>query len=104
MTRLTRRVFPAVVLSAGCGFVFPALLGAQEYTIKLVASGLAQPTGIALDDDFLYFTEVPTPGVAGGMNAVKKLDLEDGTITTLHMGEPQPVNIAIARDGSVYWT
>jgi DNA-binding beta-propeller fold protein YncE len=104
MTRLTRRVFPAVFLSALCSFSFPGLLHAQTYTIKVVASGLAQPTGIALDHGLLYFTEVPTPGVAGGKNAVKKLDLEDGSITTLHIGEPQPVNIAVARHGSIYWT
>ena len=87
-----------------CTFALPRLSQAQSYTIKHVASGLNKPTGIAIDDGVLYFTEVPTPGVPGGMNAVKKLDLEDGTITTLHMGEPQPVNITVGRDGTIYWT
>ena len=98
---MTRRVFPALMVL--CTFALPGLSQAQSYTFKVVASGLAKPTGIAIDDDVIYFTEVPAPGVAGGMNAVKKLELEDGTIKTLHFGEPQPVNIALGRDGSIYW-
>ncbi len=104
MTRLTRRIFPALPLAVVCSFALPGLLQAQSYNVSILASGLDAPTGIAIDDDVIYFTEVPTPGVTGGMNAVKKLELEDGSITTLHMGEPQPVNIAVARDGSIYWT
>ena len=103
MTRLTRSFFPALVLLAMCTVAMPRLLQAQSYTVKVVASGLDKPTGIAFDDDVIYFTEVPTPGVTGGMNAVKKLDLEDGSITILHMGEPQPVNITVGRDGTIYW-
>ena len=103
MTRLTRSFFPALVLLAMCTIAMPRLLQAQSYTVKVVASGLDKPTGIAFDDDVIYFTEVPTPGVTGGMNAVKKLDLEDGSITLLHMGEPQPVNITVSRDGTIYW-
>ena len=103
MTRLTRSFFPALVLLAVWTVALPQLLHAQSYTVKVLASGLDKPTGIAFDDDVIYFTEVPTPGVTGGMNAVKKLDLEDGSITLLHMGEPQPVNITVARDGTIYW-
>jgi DNA-binding beta-propeller fold protein YncE len=103
MTRLNRSFFPALALIVVCTFALPRLSKAQSYTVKLVASGLNKPTGIALDDDVIYFTEVPTPGVAGGMNAVKKMELEDGSITTLHMGEPQPVNITVGRDGTIYW-
>ena len=103
MTRLTRSFYPALVLLAMCTIMMPRLLEAQSYTVKVLASGLDKPTGIAFDDDVIYFTEVPTPGVTGGMNAVKKLDLEDGSITILHMGEPQPVNITVGRDGTIYW-
>jgi DNA-binding beta-propeller fold protein YncE len=102
MTRLIRSIFPAITLIAVVStFTVPAF--SQSYTVTVLASGLNKPTGIALNHDVLYFTEVPDPGIAGGMNAVKKLDLDDGTITTLHTGEPQPVNIAVARDGSIYW-
>jgi DNA-binding beta-propeller fold protein YncE len=103
MTRLTRRVFSGVALSAVCGFASKEAR-AQKYTVKVVASGLVQPTGIAFEDDFIYFTEVPSPGIAGSDNTVKKLDLDDKTITTLHTGDPQPLNLAIARDDSIYWT
>ncbi len=103
MTHMARWVFSALTLMVICAFVVPGFLCAQSYTVTIVASGLNKPTGIAIDDDVIYFTEVPSPGIAGGMNAVKKLELEDGSITTLHMGEPQPVNIAVGRDGSIYW-
>jgi len=103
LTRLTRQSIPALGLLVICAFALPELLQAQSYKVTLVVSGLNKPTGLAIDDDVLYFTEVPTPGVTGGMNAVKQLDLEDKTITTLHMGEPQPVNIAVGPDGSLYW-
>ena len=76
---------------------------AQEYKLKVVASGLAKPTGIAVDDDKIYFTEVPVPGVAGGANAVKRLNLDNGRIKTLHTGEPEPLNIVVGSDGTIYW-
>jgi DNA-binding beta-propeller fold protein YncE len=77
---------------------------AQDYDVTVVASGLKQPTGIALEgSETVYFTFVPTPGVPGA-NGVARLDLETGTITTLHMGEPEPRNIAVDREGSLYWT
>ena len=78
---------------------------AQDFTTRVVASGLHRPTGIvAGDDDEIYFTEVPNPGVPGAGNAVKMLDLDDGKISTLHTGEPEPTNLALGRRGSLYWT
>ncbi len=90
-------------LAAVCLLASASALAAQEYKLKVVASGLARPTGIAVDDDIVYFTEVPNPGVAGGTNAVKKLDLDNGAIQSLHFGEPEPVNIVVGRDGTIYW-
>jgi streptogramin lyase len=95
------RIQPALALV--CLLASSSALMAQEYKLKVVASGLARPTGLAVDDDILYFTEVPKPGIAGSTNAVKKLDLEDGLIQTLHLGEPEPVNIVVGRDGTIYW-
>ena len=86
-----------------CLLVFSPVLSAQDYTFKVVATGLARPTGIAVDDDAVYFTEVPVPGVGGSINAVKRLDLDSRTLTTLHIGEPEPVNIVVGRDGTIYW-
>jgi DNA-binding beta-propeller fold protein YncE len=77
---------------------------AQDYEFKIVASGLSQPTGIAVEgSETVYFTFVPTPGVPGA-NGVGRLDLETGAISTLHVGEPEPRNIVVDREGSLYWT
>ena len=73
---------------------------------RVLRSGLANPTGIAIDaaGRSLYWTEVPTPGVAGGANAVRMLDLKSGVVTTINQGDPQPTDVAVARDGTVFWT
>lgn len=79
-----------------------------QYDFKVVATGLKRPTGIAVagygDEKRVFFTEVPTPGVGGGANGVSVLRLESGKIRQLHSGEPEPVNIAVGRDGDLYWT
>ena len=78
-------------------------------TVSLVLDGLMSPTGIALDHRGrkLYFTEVPTPGVSGGMggqNAVWVYDLENGDLEPVDLGDPEPTDITVARNGRVYWT
>ncbi len=98
MTRWIRFALAAVCLLASS-----SLLLAQEYKFKVVASGLAKPTGIAVDDEIVYFTELPNPGVGNSTNAVKKLNLENQLIESLHSGEPEPVNIVVGEDGSIYW-
>lgn len=74
-----------------------------------VLTGLAAPSGIALDHkgQTLYFTEVPTPGVpgtAGGRNRVRSLTLRTGALRTIDDGDPEPTDIAVARNGNLYWT
>lgn len=73
---------------------------------RVLVAGLNRPTGIALNhkDSLLYFTEVPQPGVAGGANRVVELDLTTGAQRTVHQGDPEPTDVAVARNGSVYWT
>lgn len=82
--------------------------GAQNYNFSVVARGLQRPTGIAVHgNETVYFSELPTPGVPGSMggsNAVRRLNLEDESITTIHMGEPEPVNLAVGRDDTLYWS
>ena len=74
------------------------------YSIGVIAKALSRPTGIAIGKDgAVIYTQVPTPGVGGGQNSVSKLN-EDGTTTVLHIGEPEPTNIATSRDGTIYWT
>jgi len=94
------RTVAIVALILGSG---PA--NGQAYQFRVVASGLNRPVGIAVEDsDTLYFTRVPTPGVAGGANSVSKLDLETSALTVLHQGEPEPTHIALDREGNIYWT
>ena len=85
-----------------------SLVSAQDYQTRVVARGLHRPTGIAIrGNDTIYFTEVPTPGVNGmngGSNTVNQFDLRRNHITTLHMGEPEPVNITVGKDENLYWT
>ena len=70
---------------------------------------LDHPSGIAIDHkgETLYFTEVPTPGVSGdegGRNRVRAINLRTGTLRTIHAGDPEPANVAVARNGDLYWT
>ena len=76
---------------------------------SVLLDGLQSPTGIALDrkGGELYFTEVPTPGVAGkdgGRNRVSVLDLRRGRVRVINAGDPEPTDIAVAPNGRVYWT
>jgi streptogramin lyase len=76
-----------------------------RYQFSVVAAGLDRPVGITVEgSETVYFTLVPTPGVAGGANGVARLDLETSAITMLHVGEPEPTNIATDREGNLYWT
>ena len=74
-----------------------------------ILTGLASPTGIALDHkgETLVFTEVPTPGVAGaqgGKNRVRAMNLRTGTVRSINEGDPEPTDVAVARNGNIYWT
>jgi DNA-binding beta-propeller fold protein YncE len=81
------------------------IAGAQEFEFRVIARGLSRPVGIAAEGSgVLYFTQVPTPGVAGGQNGVFRLELASGAVETVHLGEPEPTNIAIDREGTIYWT
>ena len=82
---------------------------APDGTGDVVMSGLNAPQGLSLDasENLLYFTEVPTPGVAGtagGRNTVNALDLSTLARTVVHSGDPQPTAVAVAPNGNVYWT
>ena len=81
---------------------------ADEYQARVVVRGLNRPTGIVAEGGkTLYISQVPTPGVAGpmgGMNRVDKISLGSGRITNLTMGEPEPTNLALDKRGNLYWT
>jgi streptogramin lyase len=70
---------------------------------RTLLAGLARPTGIAVDRrGKVYFTEVPTPGVAGGSNRVVVSDA--GALRVLHAGEPEPTDIVVSKKGKICWT
>ena len=103
ITHLRTLALGAALLVTGVGFT--AAARAQEYQTRVVATGLHRPTGIVAGaEDEIYFTEIPHPGVPNAGNAVKMLDLEEGDISTLHIGEPEPTNLALDRAGTLYWT
>ena len=104
---MNRSVSIKVALFATVTFAV-TIADAQQFKTRVVASGLNRPTGITVQGNHtIYFTEVPTPGVNGmngGSNAVRQLNLLNKQITTLHMGEPEPVNIIVGQDNELYWT
>ena len=77
--------------------------------VTRILKDLKKPTGIALDQrrGLLYFTQVPTPGVSGrngGLNKVSVFDLETGELEQVDEGDPEPTDITVAPNGSVFWT
>lgn len=81
---------------------------AQGYEARVVARGLARPTGIEVAGHgpfkAVFFTQVPEPGMGGGRNSVNVLDLFSGHMKTLSMGEPEPLNLSLDNRGNLYWT
>jgi sugar lactone lactonase YvrE len=76
---------------------------------EVLLSDLEHPVGIALNPQGtqLAFTEVPTPGLAGdagGRNAISILDLKTLVRTPVDGGDPEPLGVALAGDGTVYWS
>jgi hypothetical protein len=102
--RTTRTLNLALVVLFWC----TGAAHAQEYSTSVVVSGLTRPTGIAiLGSETIFFTELPTPGIPGsmgGLNTVNKVNLQTGNIRVLTSGEPEPTNLAVAKDGTLYWT
>lgn len=76
--------------------------------ISLLLDGLKNPTGIDLDTkgQRLYWTEIPTPGVGGDEsgNTINEINLKTMKRTVVATGFPQPQDVTVTRDGTVYWT
>jgi hypothetical protein len=74
--------------------------------VSLFLGGLTKPSGISVGrDGSVYFTQLPTPGVPGTAGGTNTVSVSDGTsIQTLTLGEPEPTDIAVAKDGTAYWT
>jgi streptogramin lyase len=119
--RMQTQRFAMIVTAAVCGLTattthaFTAQgespssgLPQVSYDISVIASGLEYPTGIAVNArGDLFFTQLPTPGVPGGMGGSNRVSMRDaltGEITDLTFGEPEPTFIDVTRQGTVYWT
>lgn len=74
--------------------------------VSLFLGGLNHPSGISIDRwNRVYFTQLPTPGVPGSMGGTNTVNVSDGLTTrVLTMGEPEPTDIAVVKDGTAYWT
>lgn len=100
--KIHKMQFPLAFAALLCG---SAALFAQDYKFSVVARGLVRPTGIVTrGGETIYFTEIPTPGVGGGLNAVKAINVRSQRTSIVHQGEPEPTNIALDREGNLYWT
>lgn len=73
---------------------------------SLFLGDLEQPSGIAIDRwNNVYFTQLPTPGVGGGAGGMNTVNVTDGeSVEVLTLGEPEPTDIAVSRNGTAYWT
>ena len=81
----------------------------QHGGVETLYRGLDKPTGIAAYPlgFFLFFTEVPTPGVgggSGGRNAVSVALAAGGLHLPINTGDPEPTDVVVALNGDVYWT
>jgi hypothetical protein len=70
--------------------------------VEPLLTDLNEPSGIAVRGRFLFFTEVPDAGTPSPDNTVKAFN--GSKVLTLSDGEPEPVDVAVAPNGTVYWT
>lgn len=86
------------------------ILTHDEGETQLVLRGLEQPSGIDVVNrgpraGDVYFTQLPTPGVPGDRGGRNTVNVFDGkNIETLTLGEPEPTDIVVSRNGTAYWT
>jgi DNA-binding beta-propeller fold protein YncE len=104
MVRLSKAGVLVLVGSAALA-LSPANARGAEYETNVLLRGLSRPTGIAVNGSgTIYFTQIPMPGMGGGMNSVGSYRLGSKELTILHQGEPEPTHIAVGEDGTLYWT
>ncbi len=75
--------------------------------VTILASGLSNPFGIAIDSASVYWTEDGSTPYMSGPGVVKKVGINGGIVTTLYLGlsgfNTGPRGIAVDST-SVYWT
>jgi hypothetical protein len=78
----------------------------KQGTVSLFLGGLIRPSGISADKrGNIYFTQLPTPGTGGMNGGLNTVNVSDGDeIEILTLGEPEPTDIVVSKDGDAYWT
>ena len=81
----------------------------EDNQVNVLFRGLERPTGLAAfpNGRGLFWTELPTPGVAGPAGGRNKVvfGLDDGSFDfPIDVGDPEPTDVTVDRDGVVYWT
>jgi hypothetical protein len=78
----------------------------QKGNVSLFLGGLIRPSGVSADrQGNIFFTQLPTPGVSGANGGFNTVNVTDGEeIDILTIGEPEPTDIVVSRNGDAYWT
>jgi DNA-binding beta-propeller fold protein YncE len=102
----TNLTFSKGVLYWTCKSAGVILQRLSNGAVSLFLGALTQPSGISIDPwNRVYFTQLPTPGVPGSMGGTNTVNVSNGVMTrVLTIGEPEPTDIAVAKDGTAYWT
>ena len=95
-------------LSFGVSALLLAALGAEAgggVRSRVVASGLGRPTAIvAADGDVLLVGLQPAKPTTTEHGSIAGLDVEFGDLVLRYSGQLAPAQVALDRDGNLYWT
>ena len=83
-------------VTQGAGTVMKCQKTGCALSPTMLASGLTNPQGVAVDDTWVYFTEPSA-------NAVKKVPKNGGSVVLVAGGQQTPFNVAVDAKW-VYWT
>ncbi|MBI4914531.1 MAG: CHRD domain-containing protein [Acidobacteria bacterium] len=94
--------------SLGVSALLLAALGAEAgggVSSRAVASGLGRPTAIvAADGDVLLVGLLPAKPTTTEHGSIAGLDVEVGDLVLRYSGPLAPAQVALDRDGNLYWT
>lgn len=90
-----------------------AKLDLEMGAITMLHVGEPEPVNIVTDHHGdLYWTcksagvilKQTEEGATSGQNRVNALDLRTKAVRVIHEGDPEPTDVAVARNGNLYWT
>ena len=96
------------LLTAVAAVFLVTVLGAQgagNGHSRIVASGLDQPVGIVADgEDSLVVSLRASTQSTWGRGGIARFDLEVGSLALRYSGDVAPYEVALDREGNLYWT